>query len=231
MSSKRDRLKEMRNARKTSMSDDTPAEDYSKEAAKALSAEEQPDPETPPVKAEPVQTVPEMPKTTPELPAEPKIEKQTPEMPAKEDAPENASEGEKKAQMVTPPRNIYSVANEPGKRISVSLRTENKNWMHRTAIRCGLSIQDYINVLIAEAWEREKEHPYVWSDTDPLPERIPSSKTVLVAIKLTDDNIERSKRMRAAHSMTMTYYMNYLIEEEMKREQAEGMRPPVFGEL
>ncbi len=123
-----------------------------------------------------------------------------------------------------------SVTNLPGKRISVSLITENKNWMHRTAIRCGLSIQDYMNILVEEAWEREKLHPYVVEDLDILPERLPSSKTVLVAIKLSENNIKRTKRLRASHCMTMTGYMNFLIEQEREREKREGARIPIFDE-
>ena len=100
--------------------------------------------------------------------------------------------------------------------------------MHRTALRCGMSIQDYMNILIEEAWNREQTTPYLWNEDEPIPERIPSSKTILVAIKLSNVNIERSQRMRAARCMTMTYYMNYLIEEEIKREQLEGMRRAIF---
>ena len=123
-----------------------------------------------------------------------------------------------------------SVAQEAGKRISISLKIENNNWMRRTAMRCGLSIQDYMNILLDEAWAREKRSPYVLKDTDPLPERIPSNKTILVAIKLTDNNINRSKRLRATHCMTMTSYMNYLIQEEMKREEKYGIRAAIFDE-
>lgn len=247
MSSKREQLKRMRNAQKTSQNTETPAEDYSNNAAKALEAEQK-------VPSEPLKTAlqnaqmqvtPE--RTASENPSfsevsalvdaapvpERVVEEQAPVTPSSPVAaplpsePETVSTPNPTDGAHTP----YSIANEPGKRISVSLRTENKNWMHRTAIRCGLSIQDYVNLLIEEAWEREKAHPFVWNADDPLPERIPSSKTVLVAIKLTDKNIERSKRMRASHCMTMTYYMNYLIEEECKREQQEGMRPPVFDDL
>lgn len=211
MSSKREQLKNLRSAQKQVHSDETPAENYSNNAAKVMTESE-----------------PQAPANT--VSSEKKVEAinatETAASPALQPAPMPIAQAESASI-----QSVHSVTNEPGKRISVSLRTENKNWMHRTAIRCGLSIQDYMNILIEEAWQREKAQPYVWNENDPLPERIPSSKTVLVAIKLTDENIEHSKRMRAAHGMTMTYYMNYLIEEEAKREQQEGMRHPVFDEI
>lgn len=203
--SKRDELKKLRSAQRNTRTDDTPAEDYSKNAAEALHSEKE---EVFP----PSETVAK----NPSIPATPQPTLQ----------PEKAEEKETVEQKETPAH--YSITNQPGKRISVSLKNENKNWMHRTAMRCGLSIQDYVNILIEEAWKREMENPYIGNDTDPLPERIPSNQTVLVAIKLTNENIDRSKRLRAAHYMTMTGYMNFLIEEEMRREKEIGMRRPVF---
>ena len=125
---------------------------------------------------------------------------------------------------------VKDIPAESGKRISVSLINENNNWMRRTSMRCGLSIQDYINILIDEAWAREKRTPFVMKDTDPLPERIPSSRTTLVAIKLSEENILHAKRLRASHCMTMTAYVNYLIQEEMKREEKYGIRASIFDE-
>ena len=233
MSTKRDRLKKMRDEHKTVVNEETPAEEYVEAAAnyheeavtapqkreKASKAPEEPQnilKEPSPVAAvsAPVQEAPVM-QVQPA--AAPVIQQPVAPMgqPQRAAAPRT-------------PSVPYSVANEPGKRISVSLRTENKNWMHRTALRCGMSIQDYMNILIEEAWNREQTTPYLWNEDEPIPERIPSSKTILVAIKLSNVNIERSQRMRAARCMTMTYYMNYLIEEEIKREQLEGMRRAVF---
>lgn len=261
MSTKRDRLKKMRDEHKNVMNEETPAEEYI-EAAASYHRETAPEQTAPP-------ELPAGPKTVaePELSAGPKavaepeppapavapnpIPSQSPVMsaaqqhlqkpqpqqqpvsaqpaPAPTAAPLSYQPAEPVKEEVRPSRSIpYTVANEPGKRISVSLRTENKNWMHRTALRCGLSIQDYMNILIEEAWQREQSSPYLWNEDEPIPERIPSSKTILVAIKLTNVNIERSQRMRAARCMTMTYYMNYLIEEEARREQLQGMRRAVF---
>ena len=219
--SKRDDLKKLRSQQKGVRSEDTPAENYSINAAKMAAIQNQPvekvmEPQNiqvnqnimPPYSVENTIPSPVYQQTTP-APTVFQVE------PPAETIEAN-------------PAASYSIANEPGKRISVSLRTENKNWMHRTAMRCGLSIQDYVNILIKEAWEREQVHPYIWDENDPLPERIPSNQTVLVAIKLTNVNIDRTKRMRASHCMTMTYYMNYLIEQEILREQTEGMRKPIF---
>lgn len=209
--SKRDELKKLRNAQKNTHSDDTPAEDYSKNAAEALETE----------KETPVQE-----KVAVEKEVSVKAGKQEPEIKKEpvNDASDDVVSGNEKD------ISSYSISNLPGKRISVSLKIDNKNWMHRTAMRCGLSIQDYVNILIEEAWEREKQNPFVGNDEDPLPERIPSNQTVLVAIKLSNENIARSKRLRAAHYMTMTGYMNYLIEEEIEREKESGMRKAVFDD-
>ncbi len=210
--SKRDELKKLRNAQKNTHSDDTPAEDYSKNAAEALETENEP-------------SVQE------EIAPEKEISVQAPvkqEPIIKKESISHSSDeivSRKEREIAT-----YSISNLPGKRISVSLKIDNKNWMHRTAMRCGLSIQDYVNILIEEAWEREKQNPYVGNDEDPLPERIPSNQTVLVAIKLSNENIDRSKRLRAAHYMTMTGYMNYLIEKEMEREKESGMRKAIFDD-
>lgn len=213
--SKRDELRRLREAQKNVRSEETPAEDYSNSAAAVIQAES--------VKADPA--VAETRKVPEELP-----ERSESALEAEHPSTNLPQPMEKAEDEETNTISVYSVTNEPGKRISVSLRSENKNWMHRTAMRCGLSIQDYVNILILEAWEREKQHPYVFREEDPIPERIPSNQTVLVAIKLTNSNIEKTKRMRASHCMTMTYYMNYLIEEEMKREKEEGMRRAVFDD-
>ena len=114
------------------------------------------------------------------------------------------------------------------KRISFSLRIQNKNWMHRTAIRCGYSIQEYINLLVQEAWIREQEIPYVYDEGSPLPERIPSKDTVLVAIKVGEDDLSHLRQMKAARGMTLTFFMNELIEQERERENRQGMRHSVF---
>lgn len=143
---------------------------------------------------------------------------------------ESVTETPKQPQMRKAKTIVKDIPAESGKRISVSLINENNNWMRRTSMRCGLSIQDYINILIDEAWAREKRTPYVMKDTDPLPERIPSSRTTLVAIKLSEENILHAKRLRASHCMTMTAYVNYLIQEEMKREEKYGIRASIFDE-
>jgi len=269
MSTKRDKLKKMRDEHKNLMNEETPAEEYIEAAASYSSetAEEKekevesevkpqaqgetkprPESETMPqlqseiptgVEPNPAETPVASKQVAPVMATQP-VAAQAPIMPAapqqeipaqnvRPAAPLSYQTAEPVKEELRPSRSIpYTVANEPGKRISVSLRTENKNWMHRTALRCGLSIQDYMNILIEEAWQREQSSPYLWNEDDPIPERIPSSKTILVAIKLTNVNIERSQRMRAARCMTMTYYMNYLIEEEAKREQLQGMRRAIF---
>lgn len=285
MSTKRDRLKKMRDEHKNLMNEETPAEEYIEAAASYSSetaeekekenitasasmeehspasgtqsetkaqpqaeAKPQPHPEAKPqlqseiptgVEPNPAETPVASKQVAPVMATQP-VAAQAPIMPAapqqeisaqnvRPAAPLSYQTAEPVKEELRPSRSIpYTVANEPGKRISVSLRTENKNWMHRTALRCGLSIQDYMNILIEEAWQREQSSPYLWNEDDPIPERIPSSKTILVAIKLTNVNIERSQRMRAARCMTMTYYMNYLIEEEAKREQLQGMRRAIF---
>lgn len=214
--SKRDELKKLRSAQKNTYTDDTPAEDYSKSAAEAEALQTNTKQEEEPKSIE-EENVPSL--------IEPVIEPQKSE---DVESFQEDDEAKDKTAEISAPIASYTITNLPGKRISVSLKIENKNWMHRTAMRCGLSIQDYVNILVEEAWDRDQKNPYVGSDDDPLPERIPSNQTVLVAIKLTNENIERSKRLRAAHYMTMTGYMNYLIEEEIKREKEFGMRRAVF---
>ncbi len=258
MSTKRDRLKKMRDEHKNLMNEETPAEEYIEAAAsyhketaaaqkqertaatvpvrKQEPVESEVQPETPPAPTEPqavqepiAPVVSPQPATVQIPPISATTQQAVPTPPVRAAAPVSYQPVETVKEDVRPSRNVpYTVANEPGKRISVSLRIENKNWMHRTALRCGLSIQDYMNILIEEAWLREQSSPYLWNEDDPIPERIPSSKTILVAVKLTNVNIERSQRMRAARCMTMTYYMNYLIEEEIKREQLQGMRRAIF---
>ena len=207
--SKRDELKKLRNAQKNQHTDDTPAEYYSINAAKALETEKKSEITIPP-ETERKESVPAALEQKTDAKNESGFINAEEVLPLKENSLPN------------------SISNLPGKRISVSLKIDNKNWMHRTAMRCGLSIQDYVNILIEEAWEREKQHPFIGNDTDPLPERIPSNQTVLVAIKLSNENIDRSKRLRASHYMTMTGYMNFLIEEEIRREKESGMRKAVF---
>ena len=244
MSTKRDRLKKMRDEHKTLMNEETPAEEYIEAAASyhketaAAAKRERVVEAAPELPQEPLASAQQEPApSAQQRPAASEMRSVAPEtrriseQPVSAPAPMPYSpvEASPKQEEVRPARNVpYTVANEPGKRISVSLRTENKNWMHRTALRCGLSIQDYMNILIEEAWQREQSAPYLWNEDEPIPERIPSSKTILVAIKLTNVNIERSQRMRAARCMNMTYYMNYLIEEEIKREQLQGMRRAIF---
>ena len=243
MSTKRDRLKRMRDEHKTVVNEETPAEEYVEAAANyheetvtSAAPKQVKAAKTAASREEPAQTSrlrQQAPEPQPSAAMVSAPVQEIPVMQAQPIAPpvmQQAVTPMASAQRTSAPRTAvpYSVANEPGKRISVSLRTENKNWMHRTALRCGMSIQDYMNILIEEAWNREQTTPYLWNEDEPIPERIPSSKTILVAIKLSNVNIERSQRMRAARCMTMTYYMNYLIEEEIKREQLEGMRRAVF---
>ncbi len=243
MSTKRDRLKRMRDEHKTVVNEETPAEEYveaaanyHEETATSAAPKREKAAKTAESREEPTQTSrlrQQAPEPQPSAAMVSAPVQEAPVMQAHPIAPpvmQQAVAPMAPAQRTSAPRTAvpYSVANEPGKRISVSLRTENKNWMHRTALRCGMSIQDYMNILIEEAWNREQTTPYLWNEDEPIPERIPSSKTILVAIKLSNVNIERSQRMRAARCMTMTYYMNYLIEEEIKREQLEGMRRAIF---
>lgn len=250
--SKRDELRRLRNEQKPNKQNETPAEEYSKKAAEALKEDflsKKTDDSVlqTPHKEETSDLPLRNDSITDKLPQnnnditesnETNTKKGSADTddfqtqasvhaPGTSDVPVEAS---RTAQIRKTKTRVKTMSADEGKRISVSLINENNNWMRRTAMRCGLSIQDYINILLEEAWAREKRSPYVMKDTDPLPERIPSNKTTLVAIKLSEENINHSKRLRAAHCMTMTAYVNYLIQEEMKRESKYGMRASIFDE-
>lgn len=122
---------------------------------------------------------------------------------------------------------------EKTKRTSMALLVENNKFIRLRSMQLGMSIQDYVNLLINEEVVREKSEQAV--DMGDITENLDMNyrrgqNSTIVALVLKESNAKFLKRGGAMHGMNSTTFLNHIISEEQQREKTNGPRKGVFDD-
>lgn len=122
---------------------------------------------------------------------------------------------------------------EKTKRTSMALLVENNKFIRLRSMQLGMSIQDYVNLLIDEEVVREKSEQAV--DMGDITENLDMNyrrgqNSTIVALVLKESNAKFLKRGGAMHGMNSTTFLNHIISEEQQREKTNGPRKGVFDD-
>lgn len=221
MASKREQLKKLRQSnlekQKPIKEMTTPVEDKLEELEKYISKEETVEEEQ---KAEIIEEL-----NIEELDAE------------KEEAAEKGvseeNQLERRGQQQPPePEEELLKKKETTKRTSMALLVSNNKFVRLRSMQLGLSIQNYINLLIDEEVMRQKQNSAAETD---IIENLDMNyrrgeNSTIVALVLTETNAKFLKRGGAMLGMNATTFLNYIISEEQKREQQNGSRKGAFDD-
>lgn len=173
-------------------------------------------------------------------------EKETGEAPAERTAElmqaEITSEREKEQPQAVKQEPVKSVPEvsvsekkkESTKRTSMALLVENNKFIRLRSIQLGMSIQDYVNLLVDEEIAREKSGQAaglgdIENNLDMNYRR--GQNSTIVALVLKESNARFLKRGGAMHGMNATAFLNHIISEERKREEKEGPRQGEYDEF
>lgn len=123
---------------------------------------------------------------------------------------------------------------ESTKRTSMALLVENNKFIRLRSIQLGLSIQDYVNLLVDEEIAREKSGQTaglgdIENNLDMNYRR--GQNSTIIALVLKESNARFLKRGGAMHGMNATAFLNHIISEERKREEKEGPRQGEYDEF
>ena len=151
---------------------------------------------------------------------------------------EDAKEKEANAEPVTEPvsepickpvdeetnESVNEPENEP---VSMALLVENNKYIRLRSIQLGMSIQEYVNLLIDEEIEREKSGQM--ADLNDIENNLDMNyrrgqNSAIVALVLKESNARFLKRGGAMHGMNATAFFNHIVSEERRREEEQGPR-------
>lgn len=116
---------------------------------------------------------------------------------------------------------------EATKRTSMALLVENNKYIRLRSIQLGMSIQEYVNLLIDEEIEREKSGQM--ADLNDIENNLDMNyrrgqNSAIVALVLKESNARFLKRGGAMHGMNATAFFNHIVSEERRREEEQGPR-------
>lgn len=116
---------------------------------------------------------------------------------------------------------------EATKRTSMALLVENNKYIRLRSIQLGMSIQEYVNLLIDEEIEREKNGQM--ADLNDIENNLDMNyrrgqNSAIVALVLKESNAKFLKRGGAMHGMNATAFFNHIVSEERRREEEQGPR-------
>lgn len=116
---------------------------------------------------------------------------------------------------------------EATKRTSMALLVENNKYIRLRSIQLGMSIQEYVNLLIDEEIEREKNGQM--TDLNDIENNLDMNyrrgqNSAIVALVLKESNARFLKRGGAMHGMNATAFFNHIVSEERRREEEQGPR-------
>ncbi len=116
---------------------------------------------------------------------------------------------------------------EATKRTSMALLVENNKYIRLRSIQLGMSIQEYVNLLIDEEIEREKNGQM--ADLNDVENNLDMNyrrgqNSAIVALVLKESNARFLKRGGAMHGMNATAFFNHIVSEERRREEEQGPR-------
>lgn len=116
---------------------------------------------------------------------------------------------------------------EATKRTSMALLVENNKYIRLRSIQLGMSIQEYVNLLIDEEIEREKNGQM--ADLNDIENNLDMNyrrgqNSAIVALVLKESNARFLKRGGAMHGMNATAFFNHIVSEERRREEEQGPR-------
>ena len=207
------------------MQEETVVEQTTEKAAQEQQKEEtEPEKEEKPQTSDVITTVPG---AEPEAETEP--EKEVNE--EKKPQPETAEVSEESVQQ---PVQTAVKKKESTKRTSMALLVENNKFIRLRSMQLGMSIQEYVNLLIDEEIEREKSGQT--AGMGDIEENLDMNyrrgqNSTIIALVLKESNARFLKRGGAMHGMNATAFLNHIISEEKKRESTEGPRQGVFDEF
>lgn len=236
MSSKRDQLKKLKQSRTTQPIREmpSPAEDKLNELE---TYENQGEIQKETLKAE-MQTVsePQNERKIEVSAADNATEVQEKEVPIKEvqeDQPKPEAEAEAEVKTGKELEGNVQKSKEKTKRTSMALLVENNKFIRLRSMQLGMSIQDYVNLLIDEEVVREKSEQAV--DMGDITENLDMNyrrgqNSTIVALVLKESNAKFLKRGGAMHGMNSTTFLNHIISEEQQREKTNGPRKGVFDD-
>ena len=116
---------------------------------------------------------------------------------------------------------------EATKRTSMALLVENNKYIRLRSIQLGMSIQEYVNLLIDEEIDREKNGQM--ADLNDIENNLDMNyrrgqNSAIVALVLKESNARFLKRGGAMHGMNATAFFNHIVSEERRREEEQGPR-------
>ena len=116
---------------------------------------------------------------------------------------------------------------EATKRTSMALLVENNKYIRLRSIQLGMSIQEYVNLLIDEEIDREKNGQM--ADLNDIENNLNMNyrrgqNSAIVALVLKESNARFLKRGGAMHGMNATAFFNHIVSEERRREEEQGPR-------
>lgn len=241
MSSKREQLKKLRQSRNVppikEMS--SPAEDklkelehYESQMEEAKEAEENSRKDAVDIVKMQEETVVEQ--TTEKAAQEQQKEETEPEKEVNEEKKPQPETAEVSEESVQQPVQTAVKKKESTKRTSMALLVENNKFIRLRSMQLGMSIQEYVNLLIDEEIERVKSGQT--AGMGDIEENLDMNyrrgqNSTIIALVLKESNARFLKRGGAMHGMNATAFLNHIISEEKKRESTEGPRQGVFDEF
>ena len=131
------------------------------------------------------------------------------------------------------PEKREDATKEKTKRTSMALLVENNKFIRLRSMQLGYSIQNYVNLLIEEEIERDKEKNSM--DLAEITDNLDMNyrrgqNSTIVALVLKESNARFLKRGGAMFGMNATTFLNHIISEEQRREKENGPRRGEFDE-
>ena len=131
------------------------------------------------------------------------------------------------------PEKREDATKEKTKRTSMALLVENNKFIRLRSMQLGYSIQNYVNLLIEEEIERDKEKNSM--DLAEITDNLDMNyrrgqNSTIVALVLKESNARFLKRGGAMFGMNATTFLNHIISEEQRREKENGPRRGEFYE-
>ena len=131
------------------------------------------------------------------------------------------------------PEKREDATKEKTKRTSMALLVENNKFIRLRSMQLGYSIQNYVNLLIEEEIERDKEKNSM--DLAEITDNLDMNyrrgqNSTIVALVLKESNARFLKRGGAMFGMNATTFLNHIISEEKRREKENGPRRGEFDE-
>lgn len=131
------------------------------------------------------------------------------------------------------PEKREDATKEKTKRTSMALLVENNKFIRLRSMQLGYSIQNYVNLLIEEEIERDKEKNSM--DLAEITDNLDMNyrrgqNSTIVALVLKESNARFLKRGGAMFGMNATTFLNHIISEEQRREKENEPRRGEFDE-